>query len=152
MVSPGEVPVLEVLERVRAICVGLPAARGRTLVIGESVGARVVTDPTILKRILVNLAKNALEAIGVGATVTIWAERAGEEVMFAVRNPGTLPEEVRHQLFHRSFSTKGDGRGIGTYSVKLLGERYLRGRVEFRSGDAEGTVFMIWIGEKWREG
>ena len=38
-----------------------------------------------------------------------------------------MPDEVKAQIFERSFSTKGRGRGIGTYSIKLLTERYLEG-------------------------
>mgnify|MGYP006293419399 CR=1 len=36
-------------------------------------------------------------------------------------------------LFKRSFSTKGVGRGIGTYSMKLFGEKYLKGKVDFKN-------------------
>lgn len=55
-------------------------------------------------------------------------------------------EEVQLQLFQRSFSTKGQsGRGIGTYSMKLLSERYLGGKVEFTSREPEGTVFTLTI-------
>ena len=49
---------------------------------------------------------------------------------------------IRLQIFQRSFSTKGAGRGLGTYSVKLLSERYLKGAVGFRSTHAEGTRFF----------
>jgi sensor histidine kinase regulating citrate/malate metabolism len=49
------------------------------------------------------------------------------------------------QLFQRSFSTKGTGRGIGTYSMKLFGEKYLEGRVDFESTRENGTTFFIEI-------
>ncbi len=44
-------------------------------------------------------------------------------------------------MFQRSFTTKGEGRGLGTYSMKLLSERYLNGRVEFTSSPEHGTTF-----------
>lgn len=37
------------------------------------------------------------------------------------------------------------GRGIGTYSMKLLGEHYLRGQVDFTSDEANGTIFTITL-------
>jgi signal transduction histidine kinase len=44
----------------------------------------------------------------------------------------------------RSFSTKGGrGRGLGTYSVRLLTERHLGGQVDFRSVPEEGTTFFV---------
>ena len=49
--------------------------------------------------------------------------------------------EVQLQVFQRSFSTKGTDRGLGTYSMKLLSERYLHGSVSFTSTPEEGTIF-----------
>ena len=47
------------------------------------------------------------------------------------------------KIFQRSFSTKGEGRGLGTYSMKLLTERYLGGRVSFTTSADEGTIFKV---------
>ncbi len=65
---------------------------------------------------------------------------------FLVHNPAVMPEAVRAQVFQRSFSTTGDrNRGLGTYSVKLLVERYLGGRVSFRSEEGHGTTFRVTL-------
>ena len=45
------------------------------------------------------------------------------------------------QFFQRSFSTKSSGRGLGTYIMKLLSERYLDGKVSFASTEDDGTTF-----------
>ncbi|MCC6352468.1 MAG: ATP-binding protein, partial [Verrucomicrobiae bacterium] len=60
-----------------------------------------------------------------------------------VHNTGHMPRHVQLQLFKRSFSTKGEGRGLGTYSMKLLGEHYLRGTVDFTSTPESGTTFRV---------
>jgi len=52
-----------------------------------------------------------------------------------------MPRNVQLQVFNRSFSTKGQGRGIGTYSIRLLVTRYLRGTVDFTSSKEQGTTF-----------
>jgi len=54
-----------------------------------------------------------------------------------------MPLEVQRQLFTRSFSTKGTGRGLGTYSIKLITEKYLQGTVSFVSNEEQGTVFTV---------
>ena len=59
---------------------------------------------------------------------------------FQVHDPQAMPLEVQRQIFQRSFSTKGAGRGLGTYSIRLLTERYLNGKVSC-SSDSGGTVF-----------
>lgn len=63
--------------------------------------------------------------------------------MFWVHNPTVMPRKVQLQVFQRSFSTKGKGRGLGTYSVKFLSERYLQGQVFFASTPETGTTFTV---------
>ena len=106
---------------------------------------RLRTDKTLLKRVLFNLIKNALEAIAEGREVSVGCEFLNSELVFHVSNPGIIPPKVRLQIFQRSFSTKGEDRGLGTYSIKLLTEKYLKGRVYFESAEDTGTVFYIVI-------
>ena len=101
------------------------------------------SDRALLRRVLENMVKNALEAVDPQGTVTVGCRNTGEGVLFEVHNPTFMPRDVQLQIFQRSFSTKGPGRGIGTYSIKLLGERYLKGKVDFNSSEEKGTTFGI---------
>jgi len=101
------------------------------------------TDAALLKRILLNMAKNAAEASPENAQIKISCSAKPGKAVFSVNNEGTISEDVRMQIFQRSFSTKGAGRGLGTYSMKLFGENYLHGRVYFRTNDKQGTTFTI---------
>ena len=56
-----------------------------------------------------------------------------------------MPREVQLQIFKRSFTTKGLGRGLGTYSVKLLTKKYLKGQVGFTTSPADGTTFHVTL-------
>lgn len=144
--DPGMVDVPELLREVHALYVNHDIADGRTLVIGQTPDCLLVSDAAILRRILGNLVKNALEASRPGEAVTLAGADHGETLTFTVHNPGVMPPEVQLQVFQRSFSTKGGtGRGIGTYSVKLFGERYLKGKVGFTSREPDGTSFFISI-------
>ena len=65
-----------------------------------------------------------------------------KHVVFEVWNEGLIPEEVQYRIFTRSFTTKSEpGHGLGTYSMKLFGEKYLKGKISFHSTDSTGTVF-----------
>ncbi|MBK8006660.1 MAG: histidine kinase [Gemmatimonadetes bacterium] len=119
-------------------------ARRRTLVVAPGEPVAWVTDPVILRRVIGNLVKNALEATPKGGTVTLGAARTEEGLELRVHNPGAMPPAVQAQVFQRSFSTKGKvGRGIGTYSVQLFAERVLGGQVTFTSTDRDGTTFLV---------
>lgn len=115
----------------------------RVEIAAEAVAAEFFTDPRLLHRILINMTKNAVEASPRGAMVRLGCEQDGNDLEFWVHNQGCMPENVQLQIFQRSFSTKGAGRGLGTYSIKLLGERYLKGKVSFTSSPEDGTTFRF---------
>lgn len=99
------------------------------------------SDRTLLFRVLCNMLKNAIEASGKNEPVSICSEIVDDTIIFKVHNRSFIPYKVQLQVFQRSFSTHGKGRGLGTYSMKLLSERYLQGKVYFRSTEDEGTTF-----------
>ncbi len=102
------------------------------------------TDTTLLVRSLSNLFKNALEASGIDDVVKIYASHNSNHVLFSISNNKVIPPSIQLQLFQRSFSTKqSKGRGIGLYSVKLIVEQYLKGKVSFVSNETDNTVFTI---------
>ncbi len=96
-----------------------------------------------MQRVIINLLKNALEATSVNGTVVTGVENMGDYIRFWVRNDGVIPHNIQMQIFKRSFSTKGKGRGIGTYSVRLLAENYLKGKTGFTSNENDGTIFFV---------
>jgi signal transduction histidine kinase len=102
-----------------------------------------ISDLTLVRRVVGNMVKNALEACGEGETVTLWCGPVDDGIEFTVHNPSVIPQKVQLQIFQRSFSTKGTGRGLGTYSMKLLTERYLNGRIWFASSAKTGTTFTV---------
>jgi len=123
-----------------------PVTGDRQIFVGGE-GAPVVfrTDPTLLSRILGNMVKNALEASADGTTVTLDYGRKPGLAWFSVHNPGFIPTDIQPHIFTRAFSTKGSGRGLGTYGMRLLCERFLGGRVDFRSHPTNGTLFTVTL-------
>lgn len=138
--------VPELLREIQTLYANHDIASGRNLLLGGVPECHIVSDRAILRRILGNMVKNALEATEAGETVTISAETGPATITLCVHNPGVIPQETQLQIFQRSFSTKAEvGRGIGTYSIKLFGERYLGGKVHFSSRESDGTVFCLTL-------
>ncbi len=104
----------------------------------------IASDRVLVRRIVLNMLKNAVEAGSRDRTVTV-SLRTGREdgILVEVHNPEFIPAEVSSQIFQHSFSTKGRGRGLGTYSMKLLSTRYLGGDVHLSSGEETGTAFIL---------
>ncbi len=144
VLTPAQVGTLAVLRDAVELYRGHPVALDRVLRIDEQArDAVVVSDRVLLMRVVCNLIKNALEASLEGQSVTAGCSADGDVAEFWVHNEGFMPRDVQLQIFQRSFSTKGAGRGLGTYSVRLLTERYLKGSVSFTSSPDQGTTFRI---------
>lgn len=124
---------------------GQETARGKTIAVAPfSESFTFVSDDSLVRRVLGNMVKNALEASAEGQAVTIgFRPETDGRVRFDVHNEAVMPADVAAQVFQRSFSTKGAGRGLGTWSMRLLAEGYLGGAVSFRSRPGEGTTFSL---------
>jgi signal transduction histidine kinase len=135
---------LELLSQIARQIRSHDVAKGKNVVLAATAARfNFVSDPVLLRRVLINLVKNALEASATGETVTLGSHTDGDSVCFTVENAAVMPPEVQLQIFSRSFSTKGNGRGLGTYSIKLISEKYLHGHVSFVSNASEGTRFAV---------
>lgn len=111
----------------------------------DSVNCTIATDRVQLKRIVGNMIKNAVEINVPDDLITLSCNETENSIQISVHNKSYIPENVQNQIFKRFFSTKGKGRGLGTYSMKLLGEKYLKGKVDFISSKTKGTTFYIQL-------
>ncbi|MCF8113285.1 MAG: PAS domain-containing sensor histidine kinase [Desulfotignum sp.] len=106
----------------------------------------VKTDICLLLRVLCNMIINALEATEKNGVVKVWSEHKNQMLDFCVWNSQAIPPETSQRIFQRNFSTKSQaGRGIGTYSMKLFGEKILGGKVRFSSSKEDGTIFKFSV-------
>lgn len=137
----------DLLAELRETVAHHPAARKKVLAVGKPLPRRPFrTDVSLLLRVLGNMLTNAFEATEEGGVVRLRVELTKARARFGVWNRGAIPPAIAPRVFQRYFSTKGgQGRGIGTYAMKLLGEEYLGGEVDFSSSPAKGTTFRITL-------
>jgi PAS domain S-box-containing protein len=103
------------------------------------------TDKVIMKRILFNLATNAIQAMPDGGklTVNVYMDEKTSNLIITVEDTGLgIPKEVQDKLFTPLFTTKAKGQGLGLAVVKRLVEG-LNGKVSFESEKDKGTKFII---------
>jgi signal transduction histidine kinase len=125
-----------------------PMSGGKEFVLRDLAGPAGLTtfhsDINLVRRIVINMLINAMEASGDHDEVRLTVEREADEVVFRVWNKRPIPSDITLRIFQYQFTTKsGAGRGMGTYSMKLFGESILGGKVSFRTSEDGGTEFSI---------
>ncbi len=137
---------LQVISHVEEKLTYFKESKDKKIQIDEKIeDADFVTDKRILERILLNMGKNAMESSAPGEYIILGFTKNEGSVTFSVFNSKPIEPEIQPRVFHRSFSTKGANRGLGTYSMKLLGEGFLGGKVWFESHPQWGTRFFLSI-------
>ncbi|WP_312565783.1 ATP-binding protein [Comamonas sp.] len=109
----------------------------------------IVCDTTMIEQVLLNLARNAMQAMeGVEApqrrlTIqALWSE-ASRRVVFAVEDQGSgIPAEVAQQLFTPFFTTKHEGMGLGLSMCRTVLEQH-GGELRHQANVPRGTVFTF---------
>ncbi|MBD3161995.1 MAG: HAMP domain-containing protein [Candidatus Eisenbacteria bacterium] len=104
---------------------------------------RVRVDPGQLRQILLNLVRNAVEAVPPGGGVRVRWEEQGPTVAVVVEDDGPgIPLDRREQVFEPFFTTKPEGAGLGLSIVRHLVEQN-GGRISLERADGGGSRFTI---------
>lgn len=108
-------------------------------------GLSMAADPDCLSRILGNLMDNAAKAVKDAGSVTLTAARAGDQMVFSVKDTGIgiRPKQLPH-LYERFFRGAGSGIGMGLAIVKELVDA-CGGKIEVATKAGEGSVFTVHI-------
>ncbi|MEA1927236.1 MAG: ATP-binding protein [Candidatus Auribacterota bacterium] len=111
-------------------------------------GIRGRMDVNLIKQAIINLIKNAVQAMPEGGKITIRMEKEDAYIKFSITDQGVgIPREKISRLFEPFFTTKETGSGLGLLVVyKAL--RQHGGYVEVTSEPGEGTTFTIWLPQR----
>jgi two-component system nitrogen regulation sensor histidine kinase NtrY len=144
--APDRTPVApdELVQSVLALFPSAPAG----VVVAREVEAglpAVLADRDQVLQVLLNLVRNALEAMPAGGTLRIAARGEGGAVAFSVSDtgPGVRPED-QPRVFEPYFTTKEGGTGLGLAIAQRIAEEH-GGTLELRSAPGEGATFTLTL-------
>ena len=102
-------------------------------------------DATQLQQVLVNLVKNASQAMTNGGTLTLQTGENADAVWVSVADTGGgIPQEQINRIFEPFYTTKKKGSGLGLMIVQRI-VRAHDGKIELESHVGRGTTFRIWL-------
>jgi signal transduction histidine kinase len=104
-----------------------------------------LVDAAQLQQVLVNLVKNAAQAMTTGGTLTLQTGETSDDVWLSVTDTGGgIPQEQVNRIFEPFYTTKKKGTGLGLMIVQRI-VRAHNGRIELDSHVGRGTTFRIWL-------
>ena len=108
-------------------------------------GLKIFADKEQMRRVVINLLKNAEQSIPEDRKGKIQVKVRGinEKVEIRIRDNGCgIPEELRKKIFEPNFTTKSSGSGLGLAICQRIIES-LGGKIGFTTTLGEGTEFYI---------
>jgi two-component system, sporulation sensor kinase E len=102
-------------------------------------------DAQQMQQVLVNLVKNAMQAMTKGGNLNVQTGETPEDVWVSVTDTGGgIPQEQINRIFEPFYTTKKKGSGLGLMIVQRI-VRAHGGRIEVESQVGRGTTFRIWL-------
>jgi signal transduction histidine kinase len=143
------VDAAEVMRETHALVQESAAGKGVDLGLAVPAKATLMIDATGLKRAVLNLLTNAIEACKAGDRVSLAMEMPADTpgwLRITVQDTGPgMPEDVRRRLFEPFFTTKGGkGTGLGLALVRKVVTDH-GGRVEVESAPGRGAAFHLFL-------
>jgi len=102
-------------------------------------------DSAQIKQALVNIIKNAMQAMNRGGDLTVGTGATPDNVWVSVADTGCgIPEEQLSRIFAPFFTTKKKGSGLGLMIVQRIIREH-GGRIDLESSQGKGTTFRVWL-------
>ena len=102
-------------------------------------------DATQIQQVLINLIRNAMQAMTRGGTLTLQTGEGSDGVWASVADTGGgIPQEQINRIFEPFYTTKKKGSGLGLMIVQRI-IRAHGGRIELESQVGRGTTFRVWL-------
>ncbi len=103
-------------------------------------------DPQQIHQVLVNLFKNALEAMPRGGTLSVDCRVKGENLEISVSDTGEgMSPEVADKIFQPYYTTKEKGTGLGLAICQFIVKEQHGGCLDVKSAPGQGSTFTIQI-------
>ena len=103
----------------------------------------VEVDPDQIERILINLVRNAVQAMGDGGRLEVGCSSDDGNAVVTVADDGPgIPEENLTRIFEPLFTGKAKGIGLGL-PVSLRYANLNRGSIEVESELGDGAIFRL---------
>ncbi len=148
-IKPAPVDMSALMEDIVEVAAMLAEPRAITVESSVEPAVSITGDRTLLRRLFMNLADNAVRHNRDDGNLGISLHKAGDKVVVTIRNTGAaIPPEDTARLFSRFFRPAGDraretgGSGLGLSICQEISRAH-GGSLKMAGSDASGTTFIV---------
>ncbi|WP_231514810.1 ATP-binding protein [Oceanobacillus salinisoli] len=135
--------VLEMIEDTVSLLQTQAKLNNIEIVVKQPITESVYCDKSQIKQVLINIVKNAIEAMGQSGEITISTHTTNDNISIHITDEGPgIPEEIIHKLGEPFFTTKKNGTGLGIMISKQILEEH-HGSLEIMQNKDKGSTFKL---------
>ena len=106
---------------------------------------QVQFDPPLLRQVLLNIAKNSIEAMPAGGQLTFASGRDHDRVLVRISDSGEgIPPDIIDKIFQPFYSTKPKGSGLGLAISQTIVTAH-QGEIKVKSQPHQGTDMTVFL-------
>ncbi|WP_405102001.1 ATP-binding protein [Oceanobacillus sp. FSL H7-0719] len=119
--------------------------------IREPITEKIYCDSSQIKQVLINLVKNAIEAMEQPGEITLFVHSNNEQVIINIKDEGVgIPTDIIDQLGSPFFTTKKEGTGLGLNITKEILKLH-GGSLSFSKNRDKGSTFQLFFPNKLKQ-
>ncbi|WP_339227860.1 ATP-binding protein [Oceanobacillus sp. FSL K6-2867] len=136
-------PVRSMLEDIATLLLPQASQNNIEILIERPVEEEIICDRSQIKQVLINLVKNAIEAMDASGKIILSTEQVDGKIIISVKDEGCgIATDILHKLGEPFFTTKQSGTGLGLLITKQILEAH-HAHLEIKQNPTKGSTFQL---------
>ena len=136
-------PVINMLEDIVTLLRPQASLNNVEILIERPVDAEIICDRSQIKQVLINLVKNAIEAMEEPGKIILSTQHGNGKIIISVQDEGRgISTDILHKLGEPFFTTKQSGTGLGLLITKQILEAH-HANLEIKQNPTKGSTFQL---------
>lgn len=142
-------PLAEMIKEVAFLLEPQANANNVTIHMEEPIDEYIICDRSQMKQVLINIIKNAIEAMENSGKITVFTEYSQSALIVNIQDEGPgIPDEIIGRLGEPFLTTKKNGTGLGLMITKQLLERH-GASLHIKNNPDKGCTFQLIFPKKF---
>lgn len=136
-------PVINMIEDIVTLLLPQATLNNIEILIERPVHEKIFCDRSQIKQVLINLVKNAIEAMDTPGKIVLSTEQVDDNIIISVSDEGRgIETDILHKLGEPFFTTKQSGTGLGLLITKQILKAH-HASLQIKQKPTKGSTFQL---------